>query len=82
MIEIATPTHRGKPEEPCFFTVKETAWYLRLCDKQVRRLISRGELPAYRFGTALRIKQRDIDAYAKANRINFGLKEKYGKNIS
>ena len=51
---------------PGFHTVKETASYLRLCEKQVRRLISRGELVAYRFSTALRIKKEDIDAYAES----------------
>jgi excisionase family DNA binding protein len=55
--------------EVAFYTVKETAAYLRLCEKQVRRLIWRGELPAYRFGNALRIKKKDIEAYAEAKRI-------------
>jgi excisionase family DNA binding protein len=59
----------AKPEEPDFLTVRETAEYLRLCEKQIRRLISRGELPAYRFGAALRIKRRDIEAYAEARRL-------------
>jgi excisionase family DNA binding protein len=68
--ETATPTDLGKPVEPGFRTVKETAWYLRLCEKQVRRLISRGELPAHRFGTALRIKRKDIDAYVETRRTN------------
>jgi len=63
-------TDCGKLEEPNFLTVKETAWRLRLCEKQVRRLISRGELPAYRFGTALRIKKEDIDLYVKARRTH------------
>ena len=63
-----TPSHPSeKAWESPFHTVKETAWYLRLCEKQVRRLIWRGELPAYRFGTALRIKKEDIDAYAEAH---------------
>ena len=69
MTETANPTDRDKPEQPAFHTVRETALYLRLCEKQVRRLISRGELPAYRFGAALRIKKQDIDAYAAARRI-------------
>ena len=60
----------AKPEERDFLTVRETAEYLRLCEKQIRRLISRGELPAYRFGAALRIERRDIEAYAKARRID------------
>ena len=55
--------------DPPFHTVKETAKYLRLCEKQVRRLISRGELPAYRFGTALRIKREDIDTYVRAQQV-------------
>ena len=59
-----------KPEHLGFRTVKETAGHLRLCEKQVRRLISRGELPAYRFGTALRIKNQDIIAYAESRRIH------------
>jgi excisionase family DNA binding protein len=59
-----------KPEHPCFLTVKETASQLHLCEKQVRRLISRGELQAYRFGAAVRIKKKDIDSYAEARRIH------------
>ena len=70
MRENTTPTNRNQPEQPGFHTVKETAWYLRLCEKQVRRLIWRGELVAYRFGTALRIKKEDIDAYAESRRIH------------
>lgn len=64
-----TSIDREKLEQPGFHTVKETGQYLRLCEKQVRRLISRGELTAYRFGTALRVKKKDIDAYAEARRI-------------
>ena len=78
MTENATHPNRDKPEQTRFHTVKETAWHLRLCEKQVRRLISRGELPAYRFGTALRIKRQDIEAYADANRICGGFSKQYG----
>ena len=70
MTENTVPSKANQVKEPVFHTVKETAWYLRLCEKQVRRLISRGDLPAYRFGTALRIKKDDIDAYAEARRIH------------
>ena len=62
-VKDAIPTKADIGEQPSFLSVKETAWHLRLCEKQVRRLISRGELPAYRFGTALRIKKEDIDVY-------------------
>jgi excisionase family DNA binding protein len=55
--------------QPDFSTVKETAQRLRLCEKQIRRLVSQGELPAYRFGAALRIRRKDIDVYVEAQRI-------------
>ena len=61
---------RERPTEHAFQTVRETARYLRLCEKQVRRLISRRELPAYRFGTALRIKREDIDTYVGAQQVH------------
>ena len=77
MTENPISSTREEPEQPGFHTVKETARCLRLCEKQVRRLISRGELPAYRFGAALRIKRQDIDAYADANRIDAGLSKQY-----
>jgi len=59
-----------KSDQLSFLTVKETAGALRLCEKQVRRLISRGALPAYQFGTALRIKREDIDAYVAAHQVH------------
>jgi len=52
-----------------FLTVKETADYLRLSAKQIRRLISRGELPAHQFGTAIRITQDDINTYVSERRV-------------
>ncbi len=69
MAENTTQTNHDQPEQPGFCTVKEAAQHLRLCEKQIRRLIGRGELPAYRFGTALRIKRQAIDAYAEARRV-------------
>jgi excisionase family DNA binding protein len=48
-------TRPARANQPDFYTVRETAHYLRLCEKQVPRLIWRDELPAFRFGTALRI---------------------------
>ena len=53
-----------------FYTVKETAQHLRLCEKQIRRLVERGELPAYRFGAAVRIKKQDVDAYVQRSSMS------------
>ena len=62
-----TQPDESEPTE--FYTVNETARYLHLCEKQVRRLIWRGELVAFRFGTALRITKSDIAAYVASRRI-------------
>jgi excisionase family DNA binding protein len=61
---------------PDFSTVKETAQHLRLCEKHIRRLIQRGELPAYRFGAAIRIKKTDIDVYVKRSVFSRQMKDK------
>jgi excisionase family DNA binding protein len=62
-------TRDTQPDQSEFYTVSETARYLHLCEKQVRRLIWRGELAAFRFGTALRINRADIAAYIASRRI-------------
>ena len=62
-------TRPAQPDQSEFYTVSETAQYLRLCEKQVRRLIWRGELAAFRFGTALRIHKGDIATFVASRRI-------------
>lgn len=47
-------------------TVAQTAQYLQVCEKTVRRLISSNILIAFRVGTGnrcIRIKRSDIDDY-------------------
>lgn len=47
-------------------TVAQTAQYLQVCEKTVRRLISSNKLVASRVGTgnrSLRIKKADINIY-------------------
>ena len=63
-------TRPAQSDQSEFYTVGETAQYLRLCEKQVRRLIWRGELAAFRFGTALRIHKGDVAAFVTSNRVN------------
>ena len=72
---IHQTTGNKKPQAFNFLTVKEAAAHLRLCDKQVRRLIARGELPAHKFGRALRIGKDDIEAYVASRRL-FPVKNK------
>ena len=45
------------------FTIAQTAEYLKVCDKTVRRLISKKELSASKVGKSWRIRKRDIDDY-------------------
>jgi len=68
--QSTTSSRCNETGEIAFCTVKETARHLRLCEKQVRRLISRGELRAYKFGNALRINREDIEAYVEANQVD------------
>ena len=52
------------------FTVSQTAQYLQVCEKTVRRLISKNELVASKIGNSWRIQKQDIDNYLKKNRNN------------
>ncbi len=52
------------------FTVSQTAQYLQVCDKTVRRLISKNELVASKIGNSWRIQKQDIDNYLKKNQNN------------
>ena len=48
-------------------TITQTAEYLQVCDKTVRRLISKKELTASKVGKSWRIQKSDIDTYLKNN---------------
>lgn len=47
------------------YTITQTAEYLQVSDKTVRRLIERNELPASKVGRAWRIAQNDIEKYLR-----------------
>lgn len=49
-------------------TVAQTAEYLKVCDKTVRRLIAKQELTASKVGNSWRIQKVDIDKYLCKNR--------------
>ncbi|WP_317854386.1 helix-turn-helix domain-containing protein [Chakrabartyella piscis] len=42
-------------------TVNQTAQYLQVCDKTVRRMIASEKIPAYKLGKSWRIKKVDIE---------------------
>ena len=37
---------------------------MSLCERTIRRAITAGELPGYKFGKALRVRLADVDAWA------------------
>lgn len=50
-------------------TTEEVAEYLKVDVVTVRRLISRGELTAYRIGSEFRLTQADLDSHLKLQRV-------------
>ena len=58
---MPTPASSNTPSP--FRTVAEVAGYLRISQRQVRRLISYGDISITRFGRAVRIHERDMLAY-------------------
>lgn len=48
-------------------TVAQAADYLKVCEKTVRRLISKQELAASKVGKSWRIQKVDIDNYLNEN---------------
>ena len=48
-------------------TIAETAEYLKVSDKTIRRLIQDETLIASKIGRSWRVKKSDIESYYKAN---------------
>lgn len=58
-------------------TVAQTAQYLQVCDKAVRRLITKGDLLVFKVENSWRTQKSDVDFYLKKN-CNFT--REVGKN--
>ena len=52
-----------------WMTIKETAKYLRISVSTIRKFVSTGQLPSYRQGYIIRLKQSDIDAFLALNTL-------------
>lgn len=50
------------------FTIEQTAIYLKVSTKTIRRLINQNELIAFKVGRCWRIRQGDIELYLNRNR--------------
>ena len=52
-----------------WLSTKEAASALGLTPRTLYRLIDEGQLPAYRFGRVIRLKQGEVDAFVAGSRI-------------
>ena len=48
---------------PRFFTISDIAEFFGVSTRSVRRWIKSGDLPAHRFGAAVRIAEADVRAF-------------------
>lgn len=53
----------------------EAARYLGITTRTLYRLIDSGELPAFKFGRVIRLKQSDVEAFVEESRITPGTLE-------
>lgn len=62
------------PDEspPRWMSSAEAASYLGITIRTLYRFIDQGDLPAYRFGRVIRLKQQEVEAFIDASRIEPG----------
>lgn len=53
----------------------EAARYLGITTRTLYRLIDAGELPAFKFGRVIRLKQSDVDSFIEDSRVTPGTLE-------
>ena len=55
--------------EAWFSSLQDAAERINLHPRTLRRAIDAGDLPAYKFGSALRVRLDDLDAWAESKAI-------------
>lgn len=58
--------------EPTWLGTQDAARHLGITPRTLYRLINEGEIPAYKLGRVLRIKQSDVDAFLESVRVQPG----------
>ena len=58
-----------------WLSTAEAANRLGITPRTLYRFIDEGQLPAYRFGRVIRLKESDVDAFIEASRIEPGTLE-------
>ena len=56
-------------EAPTWLSTKEAAAYLGINLRTLYRFIDEGELPAYKFGRVIRLRQEELDCFIEQARI-------------
>jgi excisionase family DNA binding protein len=63
----------GPDEAPLqWLSTKEAAHHLGITPRTLYRLIDSGQLPAYRFGRVIRLKEAEVNAFIDSARIEPG----------
>lgn len=62
-------------EAIAWLSTKEAARHLGIATATLYRLIDSGELPAYRIGRVIRLKQAEVDTFIEGARIQPGTLE-------
>jgi excisionase family DNA binding protein len=63
------------PEQIHWLSTNDSARRLGITTRTLYRFIDEGQLPAYRFGRVIRLKQADVDTFIEACRIEPGTLE-------
>ena len=59
-------------DPPRWLSTAEAARRLGITPRTLYRFIDEGQLPAYRFGRVIRLKQDEVDAFIEQSRIEPG----------
>ena len=59
-------------QEVSWLSTREAAEQLGITTRTLYRLIDSGQLPAYKFGRVIRLKEREVEAFVEAARITPG----------
>lgn len=58
-----------------WLSTAEAAKFLGITPRTLYRFIDEGQIPGYRFGRVIRLKQEDVEAFIEASRIAPGTLE-------
>ncbi|MEZ5165739.1 MAG: helix-turn-helix domain-containing protein [Acidimicrobiales bacterium] len=59
-------------DDPVWLSTPAAAERLGITARTLYRFIDEGQLPAYKFGRVIRLKQTDVDAYIESCRVEPG----------